>query len=339
MGRGIMLVDANAVGNAHNNMPKLTAGDMPTQAIYGTTLFVESLIREYGGWNNLWVWDGRAQWRFDFYPAYKSNRSRDEASRRRREEYHAQVPAIREMLTHLGISQMVGVGLEADDIAGGLSRRFSREDKTVILVSTDMDWVQLVNENVRFYDPFHGKKKISHLNFFEMTGYRTPRQFLDGKILTGDSSDCITPVGGLGKEKAPLFLAEFGSVENFYRMCESGEYVPKSKIHKRLLGSEKLTKEEWMNECPSDLSAKEKKQYEDKWEGQGRVLYERNKKLMNLIDSPDVTVDQVIVKKGDFNKEAFEDFCARHAFMSILKSFETFIKPFEESWNERRKHQ
>ena len=70
-------------------------------------------------------------------------------------------------------------------------------------------------------------KVVTAGNFAEKTGYATQRQFLEGKALTGDSSDAIPGVGGLGDVGAVDFMAEYGSVKGFLAEAKAGSLPEK----------------------------------------------------------------------------------------------------------------
>lgn len=302
--KNICLVDANSIGNANHNTTVLTVGELQTQAIFGSLWSCRNLLTTYEGFNKIWLWDSRAQWRFDLYPKYKSNRRpKDEKQTEHKQQYKNQTPYIQEALKMLAVPQMQAINYEADDLAGWLSGELSKQGVNTILVSGDMDWCQLVNENVMFHDPIR-KKHINVDNYFEMTGFRTGERFLDGKILVGDSSDCITPVGGIGKKTAPGFVAEFGGVRQFFELVDSGKRKPRNKKEERLAF------------------------------GEGRDNYERNYKLMKLIGMKAPPSDSYILKDGgSFDPDKFRSFCIDLNFMSIVNDFSNFIEPFEKAAN------
>lgn len=295
----VILVDGNSVGHANHNGTKLTNNGFQVQAIYGVLKSMNALAREFSGATIMVLWDGRAQWRFDLLPSYKSNRSAtDEKQRLSKEAYKAQMPYLRLGLKLLGVKHVLSLDREADDLAGFFSRALSAAGRKVLLVSGDQDWIQLINENVTWHDPIRNVD-VTPESLFEFSGYRTPRAFLEGKALRGDSSDCIPGVGGIGEKGAPEFLAEFGSVQAFLNQCDSGSFVPKKKAHQNLASEA------------------------------GRAAFERNMKLMNLIDAskPDKASTRVI--EGSFSREKFELFCAKFAFVSIIRELDLWEQRFE----------
>lgn len=296
-----VLVDGSNIAHANDKGAKLTVGTKNTQAIYGMLRSMRVLLTEHRDWNLLTLWDGRAQWRYDIHPEYKGNRAPktpEEAAEK--EMYQWQVGVIRKMFQILGLTQLLVKTQEADDLAGYLSGLLTRAGNRVKLVSGDMDWIQLVNEMCQWFDPIRDRR-ITHSDFFEKTGFFTPRAFLEGKALIGDTSDNIDGVAGIGKKKAPEILAQFDSVAEFWRRVEAGEFTPKYVIHKNLASPE------------------------------GRERFARNVQLMNLIDAKPIVAAETVRLQPAFNAEQFRVLCTKLHFHSVLRDFDNFIAPFQEN--------
>lgn len=326
-----IIIDGNSIGHANHNGTVLSVGDFQVQAIFGVLKSVAAIRRDNPGWAILVLWDGRAEWRYELLPDYKGKRNEktDEKSLAHKEAYKKQVPIIQKALATLGVRQMFAKSAEADDMASVFSRRLSAAGHRVKLVTGDKDWIQLVGPNVVWFDPIRDREVTIH-NIFEMTGYRTPEQFLDGKCLVGDSSDCISGVGGIGEKGAPEFIAEFGSVAEFYRQVAAGKLKPKKKAHRNLCGA--ITLEDWEKQfagSPEDAAALVK--HMDAWPGDGRLKYERNRKLMSLLDVPTPEKDDVVVIPAKFDPVTFRTLCERLNFASILRTFDDFVTPFEKA--------
>lgn len=295
MSQGTLIIDGNSLGHAAHNATKLTVGEMQTQAIYGMVKSCKLLAEKYPGWNQLVLWDGKAEWRKALYPEYKSNRkAKDEKQEAHKAAYKAQSPFVRKALQLIGIRQILVTSLEADDMAGILVKRATNN---IVLVSGDRDWLQLVRPNVIWFDPIRDYR-VGVGNFTEFTGYFTPREFLEGKALMGDTSDCIPGVGGIGEKGAPEFMAQFKSVENFFKQVDDGSFVPKKKAHQNLASEE------------------------------GRAAFKRNLRLMNLLDVPNPIKEDTQVTVPTYNEAGFRLLCEKLAFMSILRDFDNFMTPF-----------
>lgn len=337
-----IIVDANSIGWACQHSTKLSVDGQQTQAIFGFVKTMRQLRMNYPEASILVLWDGKAEFRYDLYPGYKADRHSTDKQKAESEAYHSQVPHIQRAVTALGISQVRVSDLEADDLAGVFVKRFmSKEGNTVLLITGDQDWAQLVREGVTWRDPREDDRIITIHNFFEKTGYKTPLAFLEGKCLHGDSSDKITGVGGIGEGTAPLLLAEHGSIRNFIKKCEEGTYVPKTKAERSLWkGTSPYTKEEWeaqfiyienpeLSDVENEKARKKAlKQHKDNYIGQGRNLFKRNLALMQLLIPREIDKSKLVVTKGAFDREQFADLCGEFAFMSILKSLDNFLQPF-----------
>lgn len=294
-----LIIDGNSIGHANHNGMKLSVAGFETQAIFGFLKSMQRLAQMYEGWSPLVLWDGKAQWRKDLYPEYKATRVATDAKQQAsKDSYKKQTPLIRKALQLIGVRQMLVTSAEADDMAGLMTRKISdKSGSRIVLVTGDKDWLQLVRPGVTWFDPIRDRQ-VNLSNFFEFTGYRTPEQFVDGKALTGDSSDNISGVGGIGEKGAPEFIAQFGSVTEFFEQCDSGIFVPKKKAHQNLASPE------------------------------GRAVFHRNRKIMNLLDVPNPPREDVSVITPTPNPEAFRQLCEKLAFASILREFDLFTNLF-----------
>lgn len=152
---------------------------------------------------------GGSNARRNLYPEYKANRhvnrmtnysifsSKEEET----ESINNQMARLIQYLKCLPIT-VVGIdGLEADDIIGYLVGRFEKYPETnrVTVMSADKDFLQLVSSKTQVYSPV--KKKVytpkDVLEEFGVSSYN----FINYKILLGDSSDNIPGVTGMGPKK------------------------------------------------------------------------------------------------------------------------------------------
>ena len=338
-----ILIDGNSIGHAAHHVTRLVAGDMQTQAVYG---FIRSLreLRVRHPLATIYVlWDGKAQFRYDLCPEYKSNRNNDPKKKAVKEAYKAQMPFIKRAVRALGVVQMLSYIHEADDLAGLLvSKIMKKPDQEILMISGDQDWAQLVREGVTWRDPRENDRVINLANFAEKTGYRTPLSFLEGKALHGDSSDCIPGVGGIGEGTAPLLLAEHGSVRAFIKGCDEGTIKPANKAQRSLWkGNSPFTRDQWkeqfywnnddsLSEEENDKECKKAlKKHMDEYVGQGRILFVRNMKIMQLLKPQPLVAEKLELDRGAFSVNDFSELCGELNFMTILRSLDNFINPFK----------
>lgn len=306
MGSKTILIDANSIGRAAHSATKLNANGIQTQAIFGFVKTVRNLRVEFPDWKLMVLWDGRAQWRYDLFPEYKANRNDDPKKVADKEAYQAQVPYIKRALSSLGVRQLTAAKHEADDMAGLLvgqlttkNAGLSKPEHLIKLVTGDRDWIQLVRPGVEWQDHRDKSRKVTMASLLDETGYTTPYAFLEGKALQGDSSDGIPGVGGIGEKGAPEFLAEFGSVRQFWQRCESGGFQPTKKAHLRLCSAE------------------------------GRMAFGRNLRLMQLLKVAPPAKTEVTVDLGGVDEDGFGDICAELNFMTLARTIPSFVQPFK----------
>lgn len=104
---------------------------------------------------------------------------------------------------------------EADDILGMISKYVNEKDMYMVIASSDRDLYQLVNDNTFIFSP---KNKELVDKAYMYNRYRLiPEQWVEYKMLLGDTSDNIPGVKGVGEVSALKFMQEFGSIENIYK--------------------------------------------------------------------------------------------------------------------------
>lgn len=299
-----LIIDANSVGHFANNGSKLTLGEMPIQAVYGTLRTLRATIALYQQYDPIVLWDG-ASWRKDIFSEYKANRDKRETAAEkiqalRKDSYKRQVPLIKKGLQLLGVPQVSALNMEADDLAGMLTDRYATKGK-VVMMTGDKDWLQLVKPNVAWRDFIKGKV-VNSSNFKEITGVDTSEKFIEVKALSGDAGDNIPGVGGVGEKGAIDFINTHGSFSNFL---------------------EKVTFDKTFN------LAKEPKKIRDLVEDEGKAItFAHNIKLMDLRTSHRPAAINMTADKGAANKDLFRTFCDRLLFSSITQELDEWIRVF-----------
>lgn len=153
------------------------------------------------------------------YAEYKANREKAP------EDLHDQVPVIEEILSALGVAHLRRDGYEADDVMATLAARCRKEGRPCFILSGDKDILQLVGEGVCVIQPPKGAEEFAVLDREEVFQSRGiyPEQVIDYLALTGDSSDNVPGVAGVGEKTALKLLAQYPSLEEIYRKIESVE--------------------------------------------------------------------------------------------------------------------
>ncbi len=146
--------------------------------------------------------------RSDIYPLYKANRDAPP------EDLIPQFPLIHRAVEALNIKCISQIGYEADDLIATYSKIASEKGANTIIISGDKDLMQLINNNVRMYDPMPGKERFIDINGVQDKFGVTPDKVVDVQALAGDSTDNIPGVPGIGVKIASELINEYQSLEN-----------------------------------------------------------------------------------------------------------------------------
>ncbi len=229
----IIILDSHSlIHRAYHALPFLKTEKQETvNAIYG---FFSILIKSINDFNPDYiaaVFDFPApNFRHEKFKEYKATRVRPP------EDLLSQIPKIKESLSILGISVFEKKGYEADDIIGTLSSLLYNENIETVIISGDMDNLQLVNEKTKV---FLLKRGIKEAFLFDEDKIKetyqglTVEQLIDYKGLRGDSSDNIPGVPGIGEKTAIELINNFYSIENLYNEIKN-ETEKSKKIKERI---------------------------------------------------------------------------------------------------------
>jgi DNA polymerase-1 len=155
--------------------------------------------------------------RTEFYPDYKANRPPTP------EDFRTQEQRILQIIEALGLPILRVQGYEADDILATAVETLASEEIRVVLVSRDKDLDQLVTSNAVLYDPMKDET-LDAETIEAKKGYR-PEQAVEVQALTGDTSDNIPGVPGVGPKTAVKLIAKYGSAEEV--LAHADEQTPK----------------------------------------------------------------------------------------------------------------
>ena len=208
-GKRLVLVDGSGyIFRAFYGLPSMTRSDgTPVNAVYGFTKMLLKLCDDMSNDNIAVVFDaGRKTFRNDIFPEYKANRSDPP------EELIPQFSLIREATSAIGLPTFELEGYEADDIIATFVKKAKSLKMKTLIVSSDKDLMQLVEDEVSLYDPmkniYQGYEEV-----IEKFGV-PPSLVVDVQSLAGDSSDNIPGVPGIGLKIAAQLINEYGSLDN-----------------------------------------------------------------------------------------------------------------------------
>jgi DNA polymerase-1 len=176
------------------------------------------------------------------YPNYKANRANKTAFNRYKEfasledeqqSMKRQYGRMIQYLQCLPITTLAIDNIEADDAIAYISNEiFTKQENKVTIVSTDRDFLQLVNNRISVWSPI--KKKMYTPNIMREEFGIDAKNYLLYRALTGDKSDNIPGVNGVGLKtmikRLPIITENRQlSVEEFVEAATNAE--KKYKVH------------------------------------------------------------------------------------------------------------
>ena len=186
----------------------------PTNAIYGYAKAIRKMLADLKPDLAAVVWDsGLPTRRTTLQPEYKQNRTSMPDDLRPQEEW------LQENIPLFGPASISSDNTEADDLIATYARAASGEGAEVIIATNDKDILQLTCDKIRIYStskPEAGPEGFCLLGIPEVRAKWgvDPTQIADVLALTGDASDNIAGVPGVGAKTAVALISEHGSVEN-----------------------------------------------------------------------------------------------------------------------------
>ncbi len=210
-----------------------TSDGTPTGGVYGFAAIAMEIVQKLDPTKVVVAWDSRTSTsrRKAVYPEYKAGRVKPG------DDFYAQIPLLKELVKALGWGFVECDDCEADDIIGTLALQADEDgDYETFIVSSDLDMLQVVDENTRMYRILQGFSRLEELDVpaVEAKYGIKKAQFLDLKALKGDASDNIPGVPGIGEKTAVKLLGSYGTLDGVYEALDAG------KIEGKI--AEKLTK-------------------------------------------------------------------------------------------------
>ncbi|MCX6719561.1 MAG: hypothetical protein NTV36_00395 [Candidatus Staskawiczbacteria bacterium] len=232
MEKKLIIIDSNALlHRAFHALPPLAMKNgQETGAVYGYLLTLFKAIKDLHPSHIVATFDTKAKtFRHEKFENYKAHRPLTPSG------IVSQIPIAKEVLEAFKIPVFAKDGVEADDLIATICQKVP-EDFEVFILTGDMDSLQLVNEKVKVYTLGKGIKDtvIYDINkVIERFGV-TPAQMNDFKALTGDPSDNIPGVEGIGKKTAAEIIQKYGSVKELYEEMATDTAVLKPKVKEAL---------------------------------------------------------------------------------------------------------
>lgn len=215
--KNVVLIDGNNLmfrsyyatmysGNSMKN-----SKGIPTNALYGFVNMINKIITEENPEYMLIAFDKGKTFRHEECETYKGGRIETP------DDLKQQFKIVKELLTLMKVKWFEIDNYEADDIIGTLARIIDESDNYKgTIVSSDKDLLQLISDKVIVK---HLKQTgfiwMNRDNFYKEYGIE-PINMIDLKAISGDQSDNIKGVKGIGEKGALKLLSEYNTIENIY---------------------------------------------------------------------------------------------------------------------------
>ncbi len=202
----VLIVDGlNTFYRTVATMPDITTGGHAMGGIRGSLYSINFAGKAVGAERCIVVFDGNggSSYRKKIMSEYKSNRtptnplSEDEIAIK--QNHAAQLKRLIHYMNRLPVLQMIYNKIEADDVIAYLLNvlAYSEMSEKVVIMSSDKDFLQLVDDKIHVWSPTK-KKLYTRDSVFDEYGV-IPENLIWYRCFTGDTSDNISGVSGIGK--------------------------------------------------------------------------------------------------------------------------------------------
>lgn len=203
----------------------------PTNAIYGFLKALRKMLADVKPDRAAVIWDcGLPARRTELQPDYKQNRSEMPDELRPQEEW------LQKNTPLLGVSCLEIQNTEADDLIAAYAVQARREGAEVVIATNDKDILQLVGEGISIYSTVKNDIQEGGFALLGTEAVRgkwgvDPARIADVLALTGDSSDNIPGVPGIGGKTAAALINEYGSLS---AILENPDSLSNVKLREKL---------------------------------------------------------------------------------------------------------
>ena len=315
-----LIFDGNSfIHRAYHGMPAFSnKAGFPTHVITGVCSMINKVLKGFDYEHAVVAFDARGKnFRHDLNPDYKINRPP------MADDMRVQLEPLKDIISAWGLPMMTIDGVEADDSMSTMAKRAEEAGYKVIMVTSDKDMNQMINDNIFILDTKATESKDKMI-LLDREGVKSkmgvyPERVIDLLSLVGDKADDIIGVNKCGDKTAVKWLDLYGDIDGIIENAslikgKVGEYLQEA-IDQGLLDlNRKLVKIK--DDCDLEKSIEDFKGVMD----EDKLLYLLNtyelrgfKKALNIIDHNATTAEMNVVT----DKEQVAD------FVSTIKTLET----------------
>ncbi len=295
--KNFILIDGHALAYRYffalERTAMKTTDNQPTWAVFGffkalfdllqnTTIKPDSIAVAFDV--------SRHTFRTELYSEYKAQRETMP------ETLSSQIALIVEGLQALNIPILTKEGYEADDVIGTIATKAKQKQHKTYILTGDRDSFQLVDREgfIKVIVPSKGELiEYDWYKVFDKMGVY-PYQITDFKGLSGDSSDNIPGIKGIGEKTACKLLSRFDKLEHIY---EEIDEIKEKALHKKL--------------------------------EEGMEIALLSKKLATIERNLDIEFDFDCAKLEMPNYDSVIEFFKKNQFYNFLKNSDNILKPFK----------
>ncbi len=295
--KNFLLIDGHALAYRYffalERTAMKTSDNQPTWAVFGFFKAIFDLLQ-----NNIIKPDAiavafdvsRHTYRTEMYAEYKANRETMP------DTLKSQIGLIIEGLQALNIPILTKEGFEADDVIGTIASKAKQKQHKTFILTGDRDSFQLIDRDgfIKVIMPSKGELvQFDWYKVFEKMGVY-PYQITDYKGLSGDTSDNIPGIKGIGEKTACKLLSRYDKLEQIY---ENLDQITEKALNKKL--------------------------------NEGKDIAILSKELATIQKNLEIDFDFDCAKLEMPNYDAVIDFFKKNQFYNFLKNSENILKPFK----------
>jgi DNA polymerase-1 len=206
----------------------------PTNAIYGFIKALRKMLADVKPDRAAVIWDaGLPARRVELQPAYKQNRSEMPDDLRPQEDW------LQKNISLLGTQSLELPNTEADDLIASYARAATKDGAEVVIATNDKDILQLVDDKIHIYST--NKTDIKEGGFALLGAAEVAEKWgvsaahiADVLALTGDSSDNIPGVPGIGGKTAVQLVTAYGSVQS---LLENPSLIENPRLREKIIAN------------------------------------------------------------------------------------------------------
>ncbi|MGD2187942.1 MAG: DNA polymerase I, partial [Desulfobacterales bacterium] len=187
---------------------------LPTNATFGFTRMLLKLIEDRNPHYAGMFFDAKGPtFRHEMFAEYKANRPPMP------DDMAAQIPYIKKMTAAFQLPIIEMQGFEADDLIGTYARIAEENGYRVVMVTGDKDFIQLVTDQAIIWDPM--KDETIDAETVKTSYGVEPPQMIEVMALSGDATDNVPGVPGIGQKTALNLIREFGGMQQLYQAVDT----------------------------------------------------------------------------------------------------------------------